>query len=632
MNKKLKRIGILIIIAGAFLHGIPYIYNRSLWVDEASLASSIINRSLTGLCAKPLDYTQSAPVGYLYIVKLLTLLFGHSEFALRFWSLIAFLISLLLLYYIVRPLCRHTIAKMFFVCAYAYLPFYYRYANELKPYMSDIMFILLAIYIYQRYRRGSTGFVPMILSYCIIPWFSFAASFAVGALMIMNVATFILKAVRACRTPVSEAVPTVQMGFLSALLHLLLCGLVLASFLLYYVVWLAGTKQNAGGDVLWSVVFFPLIPKSIEDIRLIGQMISVILGPLANPYLKVFMAVCIVIFLITLIVTGRKLRRSKKALRSTADTAVSAKSIKSIKPEEFFASQYEASDQSAELIDSDDDSEMNGNAIAFPLEEDRELSFRDEFSLFSARRDLFVAIVLTIFLVLLASYLHYYPMMQRHIQFIAVLLLALSAPGLDILLDRLQELAARGNEINDNAAEEKVQQLGDNTAGKKIHRHWIQTVLYCMMGAILTLTVCQGINACRPSQVYLPGQETRQNIEYMNSVIQPEDKIYIYGGAVPAYFFAVDYKVDNSKIIYGQAMENYLYEEAYNFDYTISNEPLIEDTDKIAAYDSVYIVFGNTGQAVESAMVERLQQLGNCELVHEFCYTTLYHFTKAPQN
>ena len=626
MNKKLKRIGILIIIVGAFLHGIPYIYNRSLWVDEASLASSIINRSLAGLCARPLDYTQSAPIGYLYIVKLLTMLFGHSEFALRLWSLIAFLFSMLLLYYIVRPLCRHTIAKMFFVCVYAYLPFYYRYANELKPYMSDIMFILLAIYVYQLYRRGSAGFISMIIGYCIIPWFSFAASFAVGALMIINVVTFIRKAASALRmhrsanTAINQSGKelTVQMGFLSALLHLLLCCLVLASFLLYYVVWLAKTKQNAGGDVLWSVVFFPLIPKSLDDIRLIGQMISVILGPLANPYLKVFMAACIGIFLVNLIVTGRKLRRSRKALQTAKDTAIPAKSITFIKPEEYFASQYEAADQSAEQIDTEDDPEMNGDTIAFPLEEDRELAFRDEFSLFSARRDLFMAVFLTIFLVLMASYLHYYPMMQRHIQFIAVLLLALSAPGLDMILDKLQEQIAKRSISHDQTAAEGKTRL-----------HWPQAILYFIICAILTLTVYQGINACRPSQVYLPGQETRQNIEYMNSVILPEDKIYIYGGAVPAYFFAVDYKVDNSKIIYGQAMENYLYEEAYNFDYTINNTPLIEDTDKIAAYDSVYIVFGNTGQAVESAMVERLQELGRCELVHEFCYTTLYHFTKV---
>lgn len=64
------------IAVGVILRIVPYFYNRSLWADEAMLVSSICTRSFEELCATPLDWGQSAPIGYLYIVKILTSIGG----------------------------------------------------------------------------------------------------------------------------------------------------------------------------------------------------------------------------------------------------------------------------------------------------------------------------------------------------------------------------------------------------------------------------------------------------------------------------------------------------------------------------------------------------------------------------
>ncbi len=74
----------LIIGVGAFLRLFHYFYNRSLFGDDAYIATNIIYRGLSGLL-QPLEYNQKAPIGYLYAVELTTRLLGYSEFALRFF-------------------------------------------------------------------------------------------------------------------------------------------------------------------------------------------------------------------------------------------------------------------------------------------------------------------------------------------------------------------------------------------------------------------------------------------------------------------------------------------------------------------------------------------------------------------
>ena len=84
------------IVYTVILHIVPYFYNRSLGYDEAMLVSSICTRSLSELVASPLDWGQSAPVGYLFVVKLFTMVWNTSEAALRIFSLFSAFMSMFL--------------------------------------------------------------------------------------------------------------------------------------------------------------------------------------------------------------------------------------------------------------------------------------------------------------------------------------------------------------------------------------------------------------------------------------------------------------------------------------------------------------------------------------------------------
>ena len=88
-----RRLIWLTVAAGALLRVVRFAVRSSLWGDEASLALSIVQRSLGGLL-QPLEYEQSAPLGFLFLEKAATLAFGNGEFALRLVPLAAGIASL----------------------------------------------------------------------------------------------------------------------------------------------------------------------------------------------------------------------------------------------------------------------------------------------------------------------------------------------------------------------------------------------------------------------------------------------------------------------------------------------------------------------------------------------------------
>jgi hypothetical protein len=59
---------VAILAAGVVLSLAQFLFNRSLWWDEAAMALNIIHRSSAELL-QPLDYAQSAPVLFLQILK-----------------------------------------------------------------------------------------------------------------------------------------------------------------------------------------------------------------------------------------------------------------------------------------------------------------------------------------------------------------------------------------------------------------------------------------------------------------------------------------------------------------------------------------------------------------------------------
>src|SRR5579864_5051728 len=126
---------------GVLLRIRQYLFNRSLWLDESMLSLNIIRRSAAEL-AKPLDYAQAAPVGYLWLEKLAVHYFGTGELALRLVPLCLGIASIALFALVARnflPPSAATIAVGLFSVSE---PLIY-YSSEVKQYSSDVAFALI---------------------------------------------------------------------------------------------------------------------------------------------------------------------------------------------------------------------------------------------------------------------------------------------------------------------------------------------------------------------------------------------------------------------------------------------------------------------------------------------------------
>jgi hypothetical protein len=135
----------IVILIGISLSLYQFFFNRSLWIDEAALALNIINRDFGGLL-NPLDYKQVAPIGFLYIEKLMTIIVGKNEFALRLFPLFSHFASIILLYIVTMRLSKNRTISLLAVALFSIDFILIRYATEVKQYSSDVLISLIIVY------------------------------------------------------------------------------------------------------------------------------------------------------------------------------------------------------------------------------------------------------------------------------------------------------------------------------------------------------------------------------------------------------------------------------------------------------------------------------------------------------
>ena len=135
-----RRVVGIIIGLGIVLRLVQYLYNRSLWFDEVSLALNVIEKTFSELL-QPLDYGQMAPPGFLLVAKVLINTFGDGEYVLRLFPLAAGIFSLFIFYEVARRVLSQRgliIALAFFAISYPLI----RYSSEFKQYSSDVAIAL----------------------------------------------------------------------------------------------------------------------------------------------------------------------------------------------------------------------------------------------------------------------------------------------------------------------------------------------------------------------------------------------------------------------------------------------------------------------------------------------------------
>ncbi len=184
-------LALAVMAVGAAMRLRFYLYNRSMYRDEAALALNLVHRSFAGLL-KPLDNHQGAPVGFLLLEKLVVSLLGSHEYALRLMPLVASILTLPLFYLLCRQFLSRPIAVIALIVV-AMGEKQYDYSADTKQYAVDVfvtvalmLLAMLAVGNSLRQTAGSRrGLIALAIAGAMAVWFSHPAVFVLGAIGVM---------------------------------------------------------------------------------------------------------------------------------------------------------------------------------------------------------------------------------------------------------------------------------------------------------------------------------------------------------------------------------------------------------------------------------------------------------------
>ena len=236
---------ISVILIGAAFRLSQYVANRSLWIDEAAVALSIIHRSFVGL-AQPLDYDAGAPLGYLFFQKLLTVLFGNRDYVLRIFPLICGLSSIWVMYELAKRVLVERVAVFAAVLLFAVSDRLIYYASEAKQYSSDVLIclvLLLAIVCCLDRNLSRRDLVLLAVLGAAALWLSHPALFILAGTGFALSAHFIW-----------------SRNWRSTLLIGCVSGFWLVNFIVLYFVALRELSANETLLASWNKSFMPLPP------------------------------------------------------------------------------------------------------------------------------------------------------------------------------------------------------------------------------------------------------------------------------------------------------------------------------------------------------------------------------------
>jgi hypothetical protein len=179
---------IALLVVGGGLRLRQYLAHRALWRDELLVVSSIVHRSYSGLL-KPLDYSQGAPVGWLWIEKAAVDLFGNHDQVLRLVPLLLSLGSLVLFSLLVRRWLSG-LASVVACTLFAFAPNLINYATQVKQYGGDVFFVLVVVVMTTRVidKPSARRIVFWTLASVVAMWCSYAAIVALAGCSLVLVA------------------------------------------------------------------------------------------------------------------------------------------------------------------------------------------------------------------------------------------------------------------------------------------------------------------------------------------------------------------------------------------------------------------------------------------------------------
>jgi len=188
-----RGLSLAVLSIGVFFRFRQYFYNRSIWLDEASLANNVVGRPVNVLLSTPLGRDQGAPLGFLLLAKCATWLLGTTDLALRSVPLIAGLLAPVIAFRVGLTALRHPLARLCFVSLVSFAPVLVYYSSEFKQYSGDVTVALLIVWAGSQFRpeRWRSGAIVLALVGTLGIWFSHPGVFVlagVGAALLVETA------------------------------------------------------------------------------------------------------------------------------------------------------------------------------------------------------------------------------------------------------------------------------------------------------------------------------------------------------------------------------------------------------------------------------------------------------------
>jgi hypothetical protein len=235
---------------GIVLRIAQFLYNRSLTEGEAALALNIISKSYSQLL-QPLDHAQAAPVGFLYLQRVMVSLLGNTEIAMRLLPLVAGCASCVLFYYVARRILEPS-ALSIGLLLFAASDHAIYFASEVKQYSTDVFLALCILWFALWIITDKESPVSIIL-YAgfsgLALWFSHPFLFVIAG---CSVVLFVRLIKRHAKQKL--------------LLLSLFLLIPVVSFILNYAIYLGAAARNEQLIDFWQSAFMPFPPTSLSDL------------------------------------------------------------------------------------------------------------------------------------------------------------------------------------------------------------------------------------------------------------------------------------------------------------------------------------------------------------------------------
>ncbi|MDR2591911.1 MAG: hypothetical protein LBC59_03795 [Chitinispirillales bacterium] len=594
----------LIFCFGIATRIVMYAKGRTLWNDEAWLAESIVARNWAELLASPLSNTQSAPILYVITVKAICSVLGYSEFSLRVFSLISCMGLLVCEWIFLKKVLNvDNIKTAFVLIITAVVPSYVYYSNELKPYMGDAFFVVLALLLYAFYTRNKISLIKLTVFYVLILGFSTPAIFFIGGIL------------------AAEFFDAALTRNKKLAIYVLISGLsVVALFGLYYYWWMLPNMKsmdeywnkspdksafNALFIVMTLLLYFLYTRKKLPLLILtVFYMLILVFCPPA-----VFFVVGI---LVGELLTARFARNRKQLISFFA-------SLLSIAALFGLCYQLRTSFVSQALDDFWSNTAIKTELIT-SVKKIFSLDLLDctliwvlvpfmllgIYSLIKQKNKVAYSVVLSILLISLASSIGRWPLNGRLWLFLPAVVLIFSSVGYDLI--------SKGNNIV------------------------LRKITFCLFSAITVFYAISWIHQWPDDDIFVPklGEEVtiagglrfanmrlhtdegNPLIKYVEEHIKDDEKLYVYPPARSTVMFKTGYKnrigqTDKDNIIYGIDRNKW------------NEDTLSAELDTIIKSRKTYLLFQHYWSGIDRGLAI-LQQYGTVNLIWVSYNTPLFYF------